>query len=243
MARLITKNWTEFQHYKDRSPPWIKLHKELLDDRHYQSLPLASRALAPMLWLLASETKDGSFDADPEELAFRLRTNVKDITTGLKPLIDKGFFVVLQDASSVLADCVQVAVPETEAERETETKKEGEAKRASRIPPNFWPTPEPEAEAGIDYKKELANFRDYWTAKSGANATKLDWQATWRQWARKADRPGVSRFAKPDPTATVPGKPGRDPELTRLEIERRRAVPPPQNIREQMQNLKLGVPA
>ena len=58
---LITKNWAEFQHYKDRSPPWIKLHKELLDDRQYQSLPLASRALAPMLWLLASETKDGSF--------------------------------------------------------------------------------------------------------------------------------------------------------------------------------------
>ncbi len=243
MARLITKNWAEFQHYKDRNPPWIKLHKELLDDRHYQSLPLASRALAPMLWLLASETKDGSFDADPEELAFRLRTNVKDITNGLKPLIDKGFFIVVQDASSVLADCVQVAVPETEGEAETEKEKEGEAKRASRIPPNFWPTPEPEAEAGIDYQKELFNFRDYWTAKSGANATKLDWQATWRQWVRKADRPGVSRFAKPAPNATVPSRQERDPELVKREQDERLRSAPSLETLAAIAKIKQGIPA
>lgn len=42
---------------------------------------------------------------------------------------------------------------------------------------------------------------------------------------------------------TVPSRQERDPELTRLDIERKRAVPPPQNIREQMQKLKLGVSA
>ena len=116
----------------------------------------------------------------------------------------------------------------------------GETKRASRIPTDFEPTPEPEAESGIDRQKELANFRDYWTAKSGANATKLDWQATWRQWARKADRLGVSRFAKPAMNATVPGRQERDPELTRLEIERSRAVPIPAAIREQIQKLRTA---
>lgn len=30
-----------------------------------------------------------------------------------------------------------------------------------------------------------ATFQDYWTAKSGANATKLDWFATWRNWVRR----------------------------------------------------------
>lgn len=130
-----------------------------------------------------------------------------------------------------------------EEKRREDKKEEGEKPRATRIPPNFEPTPEPEAESGIDRQRELANFRDYWTAKSGANATKLDWQATWRQWARKADRPGVSRFAKPDPTATVPSKPGRDPELTRLEIERSRAVPMPANVREAMEKLKQGATA
>lgn len=124
---LTPKNWAEFQHYKDRAPPWIKLHKKLLDDRAYQSLPLASRALAPMLWLLASESKDGSFDGAHEELAFRLRTNIKDIAAGLKPLIDKGFFSVVQNASGVPADCQQLAVPETEGETEAKREKEAEA--------------------------------------------------------------------------------------------------------------------
>lgn len=41
---------------------------------------------------------------------------------------------------------------------------------------------------------ELAKFRDYWLAKSGANATKRDWQATWRNWLRKVSETPVSKF-------------------------------------------------
>ena len=29
---LRIKNWSEFQHYKDRAPPWVKLHHSLLDN-------------------------------------------------------------------------------------------------------------------------------------------------------------------------------------------------------------------
>ena len=118
--KLIPKNWKSFQHYKDRQPPWVKLHKSLLDDRDFSRLPIASKALAPMLWLLASESIDGTFDGSVEELAFRLRWNEKDISAGLKPLIDKGLFIV---DSTMLADCLRVAVPETETETETETEK------------------------------------------------------------------------------------------------------------------------
>ena len=32
---------------------------------------------------------------------------------------------------------------------------------------------------------EAAKFRDYWIAKSGKDATKLDWSATWRNWIRR----------------------------------------------------------
>jgi len=83
------------------------------------NLPIASKAIAPLLWLLASESKDGSFNAASEELAFRLRIASKDIELGLKPLIDNGFFV---DASTMLAPCLQLAIPERETERETEKK-------------------------------------------------------------------------------------------------------------------------
>lgn len=118
---LAPKNWESFQHYKDRAPPWIKLHKGLLDDRTFQRLPTASRALAPMLWLLASESKDGAFDGTTAELAFRLRQSEREVDAALRPLIDAGFFVVVQRDSDVLADRQQLAVPETEAEREVET--------------------------------------------------------------------------------------------------------------------------
>lgn len=130
---LKPKNWDKFQHYKDRCPPWIKLHRDILNDRVFANLPIASKALAPLLWLLASESKDGSFDAAIEELAFRLHIASKDIEAGLKPLIDKGFFL---DASTMLAPCLQVAIPETE--REGETEKKAEIKIPDWVPLNDW---------------------------------------------------------------------------------------------------------
>lgn len=33
---------------------------------------------------------------------------------------------------------------------------------------------------------ETAKFRDYWRAKAGKDASKLDWPATWRNWIRNA---------------------------------------------------------
>ena len=120
---LIPRNWGEFQHYKDRSPPWIRLHKALLDNYDFHRLPVASRALAPMLWLVSSESKDlktGSIEFAPEKIAFRLRMSESEFVEALKPLIDKGFFDVSGDASELLAMCDQCAVPETETETETE---------------------------------------------------------------------------------------------------------------------------
>ena len=113
--KLIPKNWTKFQHYKDRNPPWIKLHRDLLNDKEFMRLPLASKGLAPVLWLLASESVEGVFDADFDELEFRLRITPSELKDALKPLIEKGFFI---DASTMLSVCLQDAIPETETETE-----------------------------------------------------------------------------------------------------------------------------
>ena len=133
---LKPKNWDKFQHYSHRNPPWIKLHRDLLNDRIFASLPIASKAIAPLLWLLASESKDGSFDAASDELSFRLHIASKDIEVGLKPLIDKGFFV---DASTMLAPCLQVATTERETEREGERETEKNTlKRPDDISEELW---------------------------------------------------------------------------------------------------------
>ena len=152
---LIPKNWAVFQHYKNRLPPWIKLHRELLNDRVYMSLPLASKAIAPLMWLLASESKNGSFDGSLDELVFRLHITEKDYRDGVKPLIDKGFFI---DASKLIADCQQVATPERETETERETEK------TSICPPNGEPKakklPECDHKAVIElYHQNLPTMR------------------------------------------------------------------------------------
>jgi hypothetical protein len=131
--RIKPKNWRKFQHYKNRTPPWIKLHRELLNDRAFMLLPVASKALAPLLWLLASETDNGEINAEIDELEFRLRIPPKEIQHGLEALIDKGFFTV---ASGVLAPCYQHA----SAEREGETEREllSAAKAADELFEKFW---------------------------------------------------------------------------------------------------------
>lgn len=42
-------------------------------------------------------------------------------------------------------------------------------------------------DATIDRVAE--DFKDYWTAKAGKDANKLDWKATWRKWVRGSHYP------------------------------------------------------
>jgi uncharacterized protein YdaU (DUF1376 family) len=62
--------------------------------------------------------------------------------------------------------------------------------KGSRIPEDWWPSEEREAWAQsllgtARTNSEIENFRDYWLAKPGAGATKLDWDRTFAVWVRK----------------------------------------------------------
>jgi hypothetical protein len=85
------------------------------------------------------------------------------------------------------------------AETETETHNSTTAnavverprKRASRLPEGWYPPKDVitqmEAECPtVDFRVEHRKFIDYWMAKSGKDATKNDWNATWRNWIRRA---------------------------------------------------------
>ena len=43
-----------------------------------------------------------------------------------------------------------------------------------------------------------SQFIDYWHAKSGQTATKLDWFATWRNWVRNSHEPNGTVSASPE---------------------------------------------
>jgi hypothetical protein len=69
----------------------------------------------------------------------------------------------------------------------------GRAKtRGTRIPDNWMPTPtlieDMRAEGIPDdiARAELPRFRDYWAGVAGAKGRKVDWDATWRNWLRRA---------------------------------------------------------
>jgi len=213
---LQPKNWAVFQHYKDRCPPWIKLHRDLLNDRSYMRLPIASKALAPMLWLLASESKDGVFDGSLDELVFRLHITEKDYQAGVKPLIDNNFFTVV---SGVLAERLQTAIPETERETETETKKEkktlGKRLASDFSFPKEWEefcqTERPE----LSPVKTFDQFKDYWIAQAGQKGVKLDWFATWRNWVRSTNAPKVN----PADRVRLTVAPSNEPDPTLLKIK------------------------
>lgn len=63
--------------------------------------------------------------------------------------------------------------------------------RGIRIPDDFAVTTEMVEWArretpGVDGRYETSKFVDYWRGKTGRDATKTDWPATWRNWMRKA---------------------------------------------------------
>lgn len=77
------------------------------------------------------------------------------------------------------------------ADAPTQTTK---AKRGTRLPEGW--TPErsqanlrAEHDSGLtpdELSGQLERFRDHWIAQPGSKGTKLDWQATWRNWVRRA---------------------------------------------------------
>jgi hypothetical protein len=133
---LRVKGWARFQHYKNRKPPWIRLYRELLDNKDWHKLSYASRSLAVALWLIASEHENpeaGLISDDYEELAFRVRMKNTDVVESIKELIKHGFLDhICEDQPDLLAPCYQHATPESESESESEDNPYGLSSRPER---------------------------------------------------------------------------------------------------------------
>jgi hypothetical protein len=74
----------------------------------------------------------------------------------------------------------------------------GGAKRATRIPDNWTPSNDLVAWAqetcpNVDGRYETQQFVDYWRAKSGKDATKLDWDLTFQTWFRRANKDAAGK--------------------------------------------------
>lgn len=119
-------NFEKFQHYKNRNPPWIKLHTSILHSHNFFYLDEKSKLHLILLWVLASR-HDNKLPQDQTWLQHEMGIKSK---INLKILKDQGF---IECSSNTLAICLQDASnlhqnpsPEREGEtykEETETEK------------------------------------------------------------------------------------------------------------------------
>lgn len=232
------KNWSKFQHFKDRRPPWVKLYRDILDDMEWHELdPLASKVLV-MCWLIASED-DGSLP-NVKTLAFRLRMTEKQTID----CISKLSHWLEQPDNDVISTRYQDDLPETE--RETEKEKE---KKATKVA-----TPEGVSESvWKDFvamrkaqRAEITNtaleglIREAGKAKMtleqvlrvccerGWRGFKADWMAG---QAVRVNPQDVARVTTPTPDHAFDA-------LRKIEADRKKAVPMPTNIREQLNGMR-----
>jgi len=105
MSYYKIKNWELYQHYKHRSPKWIKLYSDFISSDTWVLGNDASRALAIGCMLLASRLQN-NIPADPEYIRKVLCMNRDPDFTHL---LNTGFVEKTDDASNVLAECTQDA--------------------------------------------------------------------------------------------------------------------------------------
>ena len=182
------KDWSKFQHFKDRNPPWIKLYRDILDDRDWHELDGDSAKILTMLWVIASEDpgRSGCLP-DIRKLSFRLRIPESQLKQSLKKL---NHWVLFDDIETISPGYRDDA-PETETEKEIEGEREKKTRKpkGSRLDTDsvlmpswetFCKTERPDLVPGIVFSR----FKDYWISQPGQRGVKLDWFATWRNWCR-----------------------------------------------------------
>lgn len=173
MNYLKVKNWTKFQHYKDRQPPWIKLHRSFFDDYEVSCLQDASKLHLILIWLFAAQN-DGKI---PEDANFLQKKLGLSKPPDLEPLIINGFLIREQVDSNVLADGLQSDSNLHLEKRREETEKSARAFEA------FYAA----------YPKRVAkpDARKAWTALSLQNGdveklmTALEAAKASEQWTRE----------------------------------------------------------
>ena len=131
---LKIRNWEKFQHYKDRKPPWIKLHFSLLTSRDWVMLTDSERVLAIACMLVASHSdlEPGCFEADAEYIKRLAYLNTEP---DFKPLVQHKFLEIIEADASERKQMLAKATTETEKRQRREEKKN--VRKRTEYPPDF----------------------------------------------------------------------------------------------------------
>lgn len=113
MKTLALRNYKNFQHYKDRRPPWVKFHVDFLDDPELSALSPATRLVAALLTLVAS-VKDNRIPESPAWLAAECNVSHREAKIALADLLAIRYLVPASEiASDVASTPASESAPET----------------------------------------------------------------------------------------------------------------------------------
>lgn len=131
------------------------------------------------------------------------RQNVRNVSQRDIGGTDTGTGTSVRDLSALPDPTRPDPVPSpTEKER-------GAAKRGTRLPRDWRPSSDLMLElrqqrTDLDLDQVLQDFSDYWHAKAGKDAVKVDWSLTFRSWVRK-EHVGLHNAARSDATDPLAG--------------------------------------
>ena len=236
------KNWSKFQHFKDRKPPWVKLYRDVLDDLEWHELdPLASKVLV-MCWLIASE--DEGCLPNTKTLAFRLRMTEKQTLESINRLSHW----LEQDDIDLISE--QYQTDSLETERETETKREKKATVVA-CPPDVsesvwsdWLQLRKAKKAPVTQTVVNSAAKEAEKAGISLNAFLTIWcargsQGLQAEWLKTNER---QTFANKHDVAhvTTPTPANHDAALRKIEEDAKKAVKPNAEVQARIAELLKG---
>lgn len=186
---LRCRNWEHWQTYRrDRNPPpWIKVHRRILQDMEWSMLTDAEKGQLVSMWVLAAD-RDGAIPDDARALQRLLGL---DEPPDLPKFKELGFLTPegRQDDAGVTSSGRQSDAPEPEADsqrrgEEKDAPAPSGAGRATRTPPHpipadWWPNATNLrwlGQAGVSDTDQVAIIDEFkrWAANSGLKRANWD---------------------------------------------------------------------
>jgi hypothetical protein len=200
------KNWGRYQTYKDRSPPWCKLHWEILTSEDWVMQTDVCK-LTMVVCILVGTRHKGRVPNNPDYIK---RIANLETAPNLNSLIECGFLEELQTVETAL-QTNETLETEAEAEVEAEKKQSKSRRRVAAAPatkktarlPDSWQLDGPGTKYATTYgfnsdqrDQMAADFREYYTEGDGLSKkrTELGWRQSWQRWVR--NQPNFSRKGK-----------------------------------------------
>jgi len=183
------------------------------------------------------EVPAGSLVCGRKELAAELGISERNVRTALKHLKSTSEATIKSTSKFSIISMTnwsnyqdndqqsdqQVTSSRPASDQQVTTSKEGKKERkkevigaraktpGTRIPDDWQPDEVFAQREGIGQdrtRREADKFRDYWKSQPGQKGVKTDWDATWRNWVRKAAEAKPAPCAKPpaDRYASVPSR-------------------------------------